>query len=426
MRKVLQLALLLLVSYAPLHSQTQYLHCGQLLSMESDKVQSEVTLIVEEGRILDIKRGYAEVPDTATLVDLSDKFVMPGWMDMHVHIEHESSPTRYLDRFRQNDSDVALGAVKYCTRTVNAGFTTVRDLGGTGVNVALKNAIKRGEITGPRILTAEKSLATTGGHADPSNGMKDELKGDPGPKDGVINSVEEAKKAVRQRYKNGADCIKITATGGVLSVAKDGSGPQFTVEEVKAVVDAAADYGFVTAAHAHGDEGIKRAVLGGIHSIEHGTLMTEETMKLMKEKGTYYVPTISAGKFVAEKAAIPGYYPKIIVPKALTIGPKIQETFKNAFEYGVKIAFGTDAGVSPHGDNAKEFVFMTEVGMSNYEALQTATVNAADLMNISEDFGTLSKGKYADLIGLDGNPLEDIETTLTVPFVMQGGIIIKE
>ena len=417
---------LLLTYFLPLHSQTQYLHCGQLLSMESERVQSEVTVVVEEGRILDIKRGYAEVPDTATLIDLSDKFVMPGWMDMHVHIEHESSPTRYLDRFRQNDSDVALGAVKYCTRTVNAGFTTVRDLGGTGVNVALKNAIKRGEIKGPRILTAEKSLATTGGHADPSNGMKDELKGDPGPKDGVINSVEEAKKAVRQRYKNGADCIKITATGGVLSVAKDGSGPQFTVEEVKAVVDAAADYGFVTAAHAHGDEGIKRAVLGGIHSIEHGTLMSEETMRLMKENGTYYVPTISAGKFVAEKAAIPGYYPSIIVPKALTIGPQIQETFKNAFEFGIKIAFGTDAGVSPHGDNAKEFIFMTEVGMSNYEALQTATVNAADLMNISDDFGTLSKGKYADLIGLDGNPLEDIETTLAVPFVMQGGIIIKE
>ncbi len=407
-------------------AQVTYLHCGQLLSMESDKVQSEMTIIIDGERISEIKKGYVEVPDTATLVDLSGKFVMPGWMDMHIHIEHESSPTRYLDRFRQNDSDVALGAVKYCNRTINAGFTTVRDLGGTGVNVSLKNAINRGEIVGPRILTAEKALATTGGHADPSNGMKDELKGDPGPKEGVINSVEEAKKAVRQRYKNGADCIKITATGGVLSVAKDGSGPQFTVEEVKAVVDAAADYGYVTAAHAHGDEGIRRAVQGGIHSIEHGTLMSEATMKLMKEKGTYYVPTISAGKFVAEKAAIPGYYPKIIVPKALTIGPKLQETFENAYNYGVKIAFGTDAGVSPHGDNAKEFVFMTEVGMPNFEALQTATVNAADLMNISDDFGTLTVGKYADLIALDGNPLDDIEVTLQVPFVMKGGVVVKQ
>ncbi len=408
------------------NAQLTYLHCGQLLSMESERVQSEMTIIVQGERISEIRKGYAEVPDTATLVDLSDKFVMPGWMDMHVHIEHESSPTRYLDRFRQNDSDVALGAVKYCNRTIEAGFTTVRDLGGTGVNVSLKNAINRGEIVGPRILTAEKALATTGGHADPSNGMKDELKGDPGPKEGVINSIEEAKKAVRQRYKNGADCIKITATGGVLSVAKDGSGPQFTIEEVKAVVDAAADYGFVTAAHAHGDEGIRRAVQGGIHSIEHGTLMSEETMKLMKEKGTYYVPTISAGKFVAEKAAIPGYYPKIIVPKALTIGPKIQETFENAYNYGVKIAFGTDAGVSPHGDNAKEFVFMTEVGMPNFEALQTATVNAADLMNISDDFGTLTVGKYADLVALEGSPLDNIEVTLNVPFVMKGGLVVKQ
>jgi imidazolonepropionase-like amidohydrolase len=408
------------------NAQLTYLHCGQLLSMESERVQSEMTIIVQGERISEIRKGYAEVPDTATLVDLSDKFVMPGWMDMHVHIEHESSPTRYLDRFRQNDSDVALGAVKYCNRTIEAGFTTVRDLGGTGVNVSLKNAINRGEIVGPRILTAEKALATTGGHADPSNGMKDELKGDPGPKEGVINSIEEAKKAVRQRYKNGADCIKITATGGVLSVAKDGSGPQFTIEEVKAVVDAAADYGYVTAAHAHGDEGIRRAVQGGIHSIEHGTLMSEETMKLMKEKGTYYVPTISAGKFVAEKAAIPGYYPKIIVPKALTIGPKIQETFENAYNYGVKIAFGTDAGVSPHGDNAKEFVFMTEVGMPNFEALQTATVNAADLMNISDDFGTLTVGKYADLVALEGNPLDNIEVTLNVPFVMKGGSVVKQ
>lgn len=420
----LLLLILTLTAILPLTAQTTYLHCGQLLTMESNKVQAEVTLILEADKVSEIKPGYTEVPDTAIYIDLKDKFVMPGFMDMHIHIEHESSPTRYLDRFRQNDSDVALGAVKYCKRTLDAGFTTVRDLGGTGVNVALRNAINRGEIPGPRIYTAEKSLATTGGHADPSNGMKDDLKGDPGPKEGVINSAEDARKAVRQRYKNGADCIKITATGGVLSVAKDGQGPQFTVNEVEAVVQAAADYGYVTAAHAHGAEGMKRAVMGGIHSIEHGTMMTEEIMDLMIEKGTYYVPTISAGKFVAEKAAIPGYYPKIIVPKALKIGPMIQETFEKAHKRGVKIAFGTDAGVSPHGDNAKEFVFMTEVGMSNYAALQTATVNAADLMNL-EGYGTLEVGNYADVIALDGNPLEDITMTLQVPFVMKGGVVYK-
>ena len=406
-------------------AQVTYIHCGSLLTMENNKVQNEMTIIVEDQRVSSVVSGFREAPDTVKLIDLSKYFVMPGWMDMHVHIEHESSPTRYLDRFRQEGSDIALGAVKYCTRTLEAGFTTVRDLGGTGANVSLRNAINLGDIEGPRIFTAEKSLATTGGHADPTNGLRSDLKGNPGPADGVINSVEDAKKAVRQRYKNGADCIKITATGGVLSVAKDGQGPQFTVEEVKAVVDAAADYGYITAAHAHGAEGMKRAVLGGIHSIEHGTKMNKEVMNLMIEKGTYYVPTISAGKFVAEKAAIPGYYPKIIVPKALEIGPLIQETFSKAYKAGVKIAFGTDAGVSPHGDNAKEFVFMVEAGMPEYEALKSATVNAADLMNKASDLGTIAKGKYADIVAMKGSPLEDINNTLDVRFVMKAGEVYK-
>jgi len=413
----------MLVSQAK--SQTQYIHCGQLLSMENDRVQNEMTIIVENDRIVSIERGYTTVPDTAIGVDLKEQFVLPGFMDMHVHIEHESNPNRYLNRFKDNEADVALKAVKYCERTLMAGFTTVRDLGGTGVNVALRNAISDGSIIGPTVYTAEKSIATTGGHADPTNGMKKDLMGDPGPAEGVINSPADAMQAVRQRYKNGADCIKITATGGVLSVAKDGQGPQFTVNEVEAVVAAAKDYGYVTAAHAHGAEGMKRAVLGGIHSIEHGTMMTTEIMDLMIEKGTYYVPTISAGKFVAAKAKLPAYYPTIIRPKALAIGPKIQETFAKAYKHGVKIAFGTDAGVSPHGDNALEFGFMTEVGMSHYEALKTATVNAADLMNISDDYGTLTEGKMADIIALDANPLKEIEATSNVVFVMKHGVVYK-
>ena len=384
-----------------------------------------MTIVVENGKIQSTQRGYSDPADSIEVIDLKDHFVMPGFMDMHVHIEHESSPTRYLDRFRQNDSDVALGAVKYCRRTLEAGFTTVRDLGGTGVNVALRNAINAGEIAGPRIWTAEKALATTGGHADPSNGLRRDLTTDPGPKEGVINSIQDAKKAVRQRYKNGADCIKITATGGVLSVAKDGQGPQFTVNEVEAVVNAANDYGYVTAAHAHGAEGMKRAVLGGIHSIEHGTKMTKEVMDLMVKKGTYYVPTISAGKFVEEKARIPGYYPRIIVPKALEMGPIIQETFGKAYKHGVKVAFGTDAGVSPHGDNAKEFIYMTEVGMPNYEALKSATVNAADLMRKTDELGTIEKGKWADIIAMKTNPLKDINATRDVSFVMKEGKVYK-
>ena len=408
-----------------LNAQNTILHCGQLIDMTDDQVKSNMSLIIHSDTIVDIVEGYINGEDGDQVINLKNKTVLPGFMDMHVHIEHESSPTRYLDKFRKNKSDMALDAVKFCKRTLMAGFTTVRDLGGTGVNVSLREAINEGDIIGPRIFTAEKSIATTGGHADPTNGVKYELKGDPGPKDGVINSSEDAYKAVRQRYKNGADCIKITATGGVLSVAKDGQGPQFTVNEVKAVVDAANDYGFVTAAHAHGAEGMKRAVLGGIHSIEHGTKMTPEVMDLMIERGTYYVPTISAGRFVAEKAKQPGYYPAIIVPKALEIGPKIQETFSKAYKAGVKIAFGTDAGVSPHGDNALEFIYMTESGMSNYDALKSATVNAADLMRISDSHGTIERGKMADIIALDGNPLEDINAVMNVPFVMKSGSIYK-
>ncbi len=423
MNKIIAILCIVLPNFA--FGQTHYLYCGEMLDMTNSKVKKEMTLVVENDRIVDVVRGYKEAPDSVVVVDLKNKTVMPGFMDMHVHIEHQSNPNRYIKRFTENKADIALGAIKYCRRTLMAGFTTVRDLGGTGVNVSLREAVNHGEIVGPRIYTAEKSLATTGGHADPSNGVKDELKGDPGPKEGVINSPSDAYKAVRQRYKNGADCIKITATGGVLSVAKDGQGPQFTVDEVKAVVDAANDYGYVTAAHAHGAEGMKRAVLGGIHSIEHGTMMTQEVMDLMIERGTYYVPTISAGKFVAEKAKKKGYYPAIIVPKALKIGPMIQETFAKAYKRGVKIAFGTDAGVSPHGDNALEFGFMTEVGMSNYEALKSATVNAADLMNVSDDLGTLEKGKLADIIALDSNPLEDIQSTLNVSFVMKNGIVYK-
>jgi imidazolonepropionase-like amidohydrolase len=425
MFKLGTLVIFLLLSFS-INAQVKYLHCGEVLDMKSDKVQKEMTITIADDRIKSISKGYIQSDVDVEVIDLKEKFVMPGFMDMHVHIEHESSPTRYLDRFRQNKSAKALGALKYCKRTLMAGFTTVRDLGGTGVNVSLRDAINNNEVVGPRILTCEKSIATTGGHSDPTNGMRDDLKGDPGPKEGVINSVEDAKKAVRQRYKNGADCIKITATGGVLSVAKDGQGPQFTVEEVKAVVDAAADYGYVTAAHAHGAEGMKRAVLGGIHSIEHGTKMNQEVMDLMIEKGTYYVPTISAGKFVEEKAKIPGYYPSIIVPKALEIGPLIQATFEKAHKAGVKIAFGTDAGVSPHGDNAKEFIFMTEVGMSNYDALLTATVAASDLMNIQDDYGTLEAGKKADIIAMDKSPLKNIEETTNVTFVMKNGSVYKK
>lgn len=412
------------ISYA---QPITYLFCGKVLDCTEANPKLEQTIIISGNQIKDIIPGYITAPDTVHTVDLKNHSVMPGLMDMHVHIEGQSSPKRYEEGFRMNDADVALKATIYCKKTLMAGFTTVRDLGGSSVNVSLRNAINRGFIDGPRIYTCEKGIGTTGGHADPTNGVRKDLQGDPGPKEGVINSVEDANKAVRQRYKNGADVIKITATGGVLSVAKDGQGPQFTVEEVEAIVSAADDYGFVAAAHAHGAEGMKRAVLGGIHSIEHGTFMTDEVMQLMIEKGTYYVPTISAGKFVYQKAIeSPQFFPPMVRKKAIEVGPQIQDTFAKAYKAGVKIAFGTDSAVSPHGDNAKEFVYMVEAGMPAYEAIKSATVGASDLLRISDAYGTIQSGKMADIIAVEGDPLDDISLLQDVKFVMKDGMIYKQ
>lgn len=406
-----------------LNGQTTAIQCGQLYTMEDERSLQSVTVMIAGDSIVSIVDGYATADE---VIDLQDYTVLPGLMDMHVHIEHESNPKRYENRFRENDADVALHATVYCKRTLDAGFTLVRDLGGTGVNVSLQKAIDRGFIVGPRIITAEKSIASTGGHADPTNGMRRELSGDPGPAQGVANSPNEGRKAVRQRYKNGADCIKITATGGVLSVAKDGSGPQFTEETIRAIVGTANDYGMTTAAHAHGKEGMLRAVKAGITSIEHGTMMDEEVMDEMIRQGTYYVPTITAGKFVAEKAKIDGFYPAVVVPKALAIGPKIQSTFAAAYKHGVKIAFGTDSGVSYHGDNAREFIYMTEVGMPPIEALISATRTPAEMLNISEKVGTITPGKWADLIAVKNDPSSDVETLLDVQWVMKGGQVYKD
>lgn len=426
--KHLFLGLLLLGAVVGAFAQsTTYLHCGRLLDFSElgPRVKTEMTVIVEGDRITGIASGYQAAPEGARSVDLKAHTVLPGLTDMHVHIEGETSPGRYVEQFRLEPADIALRATQYAERTLLAGFTTVRDLGGSGVNVSLRNAIDRGYVPGPRIVTAEKAIGTTGGHADPTNGRNQEFRGDPGPAEGVINGPDDARKAVRQRYKNGADCIKITATGGVLSVAKDGSGPQFTDEEIAAIVATAKDYGMHTAAHAHGVEGMQRAIRAGITTIEHGTMMDEETRELMKEYGTYYVPTISAGKFVAVKAREPGFFPALVVPKALAIGPQIQETFRQAYRAGVKIAFGTDSGVSPHGDNAQEFVYMVEAGMPAFEALRSATIVPAQILGRDAELGTIETGKLADIIAVPGDPLEDIARMRTVDFVMKSGTIYK-
>lgn len=402
------------------------LQCGNVFDSKTAKLVGPQTIIIEKNTIKSLNPGKVTV-DGAQIVDLTQMTCMPGFIDMHVHLSGESSPQSYSEGFRLDDTDYAFRSVGYANKTLMAGFTTVRDLGGD-VALHLRNAINQGLVKGPRIYAAGKAIATTGGHADPSNGLNSELShlmGPPGPTEGVINSVDDARQAVRQRYKDGSDVIKITATGGVLSYAKSGDAPQFTVEEVKAIVDTAKDYGYTVAAHAHGKEGIKRAVLGGVTSIEHGTYMDEEIFKLMKEHGTWYVPTITAGKFVAEKAKIDGYYPDIIRPKAARIGSLIQTTFANAYKSGVKIAFGTDMGVGPHGDNASEFIYMTEAGMPANIALQTATYNAAQIL-AGNELGQLQAGFKADVVAVAGNPLADIGLTKKIAFVMKDGEVFKE
>ena len=414
----------IIFSFSSLWSQVTIIHSGKLIDGVSENPKSVFSIIVEKDKIVDVVEGYLDPGKGDKAIDLNSYTVLPGLMDMHVHLSGESNPKKYLERFTMDLDDYAYQSISYAKKTLMAGFTTVRDLGGP-INNSLRDAIEKGLVVGPRIFSSGNALATTGGHADPTNGMKFEFAGDPGPKQGVVNGLEDARKAVRQQYKNGADLIKITATGGVLSVAKSGENPQFKEDEIREIVETASDYNMHVAAHAHGSEGMKRAILAGVRSIEHGTLMDQEVMDLMIKKNTYYVPTISAGEFVAEKAQIDGYYPEIVRPKAKKIGPQLKNTFKKAYGAGVKIAFGTDSGVSYHGENAKEFRYMVEAGMSPMEAIISATKTASELLKREESLGTVEKGKVADIIATECDPLENIDCMKEVVFVMKNGIVYK-
>ncbi|MFT5891557.1 MAG: imidazolonepropionase-like amidohydrolase [Dokdonia sp.] len=426
MKKITLFLFVLFISITSFAQEATLLHCGRLIDTENGTVLTERTITVQGNKIVSIVKGYTPPKNNQTVVDLTSKTVMPGLIDMHVHIEGETSPTRYLESFTKNEADVAFTSSEIAKRTLMAGFTTVRDLGGSGVNVSLRNAINKGTVEGPRIFTAEKAIGTTGGHADPTNGYKKELMGDPGPAEGVINSPADARKAVRQRYKNGADLIKITATGGVLSVSKNGVNPQFTQEEINEIVKTAKEYGMSVAAHAHGIEGMQRAIKGGVTTIEHGSLMDRETASLMKQYNTYLVPTLSAGRYVRQQADIPGYYPAIIIPKIMKVDAGIRQTMKMVAEEGVNIAFGTDAGVFPHGENAKEFIYMVETGWSEMFSIQSATITNAKVLDMEGQLGELKKGYLADIIAVDGNPIKDISTMTAVTFVMKNGVVYKK
>ena len=424
MKKTLLAVALMGVS---IHSHAAVLiHAGQIIDGVSQQPMKNATLIMDKGEIVAIEPGFKTAMATDEVIDWRQGTIMPGFIDMHTHLTHQGGPGSYMEPFTLNPADFALRGASYANKTLNAGFTTVRDLGDTAnVSVALRDAINKGYIPGPRIFTAGTTIGTTGGHADQTNGRNLALSGDPGPKQGIINGPEDAYKAVRQRYKEGADLIKITATGGVLSVAKSGENPQFTDEELRAIVAAAKDYGFKVAVHAHGKEGIRRAILAGVNTIEHGTYMDKELFVLMKKHNVALVPTLSAGAYVAEKAKIDGFFPELVRPKAATIGPKIKATFAEAYQSGVKIAFGTDAGVYPHGDNGKEFGYMVDAGMPPMAAIQSATSVAADVLGESK-LGQLSPGKYADVVGVMGDPLQNIQLLEQPKLVIKAGLVVKQ
>jgi imidazolonepropionase-like amidohydrolase len=421
------MVLLAVLGWSGLAFGEAWVRCGGVIDVDAGERLGAHTVIIADGEVSALRQGHPEWAEGVERVDLSSLTCLPGLMDMHTHLTNQLGPSSYIEDFTLNEADVALRGAQYARKTIEAGFTTVRDVGDAfNASIALRDAIDEGRVPGPRIFTSAKSLATTGGHADPTNGWRYDLAGDPGPREGVLNGVAEARAAVRQRYKDGADLIKITATGGVLSVAASGDNAQFRMDELEAVIDTAADYGMHVAAHTHGAEGMKRAVEAGIHSIEHGTYMTDEIMQMMIDNGTWLVPTISAGKFVAEKAEVEGYFPPVVAKKARRIGPIIQETFGRAHAAGVPIAFGTDCGVCPHGSNAKEFGYMVEAGMSPADALRTATVNAAQLLGREEELGRLQPGFAADLIAVDGNPLDDVTILEDVRFVMRDGQVFLD
>jgi imidazolonepropionase-like amidohydrolase len=405
--------------------QVLALQCGHLIDTAAGKMLGESTVVVEGGRVREVTSGKS-APAEAKIIDLSTQTCMPGLIDAHTHLTDQTSRTAYVDRFHWDTADYVIRSTVYARRTLLAGFTTVRNLGDSvNESASLRDAINAGIVPGPRIFTAGKAIGSTGGHADPSNGMRQDLTKDLGPTDSIINSPEDAVKAVREHYKMGDDLIKIMPSGGVLDEGASGDNSQMTLEEIRAVVTTAHDYGFIVAAHAHGAEAIRRAVIGGVDSIEHGTFMDAEDMKLMVEHGTYFVPTIIAGDFVAQQAKIPGYYPPQVAAKALAIGPLIQATAGRAYKAHVKIAFGTDAAVYPHGQNAHEFELMVGAGMPPMFTIQAATINAATLLRKDKDLGTLAPGKIADVVAVPGNPIEDISLMKQVSFVMKDGVVYK-
>lgn len=421
---------ILALSFAPAQALANaglvVVHCGTLLDEPGKPPRRNASVFIRDGKIAEIRDGFVRDMD-ATVIDASRLFVMPGMIDCHVHLTGEMSKDSRLRAVQESDADATIHAIIHAKRTLDAGFTTVRDVGSSGDAIfALRDAINAGRIDGPRILASGESITPTGGHGDSTHGFRDDLFDYPLPFVGVADGPYEARKAVRHQVKRGADLIKLTATGGVLSQTAQGIGQQFFEDELRAIVETSHALGRKVAAHAHGADGIKSALRAGVDSIEHGSYLDDEAISLFKKTGAYLVPTILAGVTVAELADVEGYFVPAVRDKARAVGPIMQGALGRAAREGVKIAYGTDCGVGKHGENGREFELMVEAGMSPMDALVAATVNAADLCGIADRVGALRPGMEADIIALDGSPLDDASAMRRVRVVMRSGRVMKD
>ncbi|MCH2088421.1 MAG: amidohydrolase family protein [Pseudoalteromonas sp.] len=430
--KISTLSVLSLLSTFVVNAQTTLIHAGKVLVGTEQSVKEQQTLVIEGNKIAAIKAGFLTKQQLnlsdADVIDLKNQMVLPGLIDMHVHVTFERDATRNPHQWiTEYEADYALRSLEYLKRTVNAGFTSVRDLGSSyQVIFPLKRAVERGDIVGPRIFAAGDMITPTGGHADMHGYRRDITKATEGGGLGVCDGADDCTRAVRDVIKSGADVIKITATGGVLSNTAAGVNQQFTDEELSAIVNTAHHLGRKVTAHAHGTEGIKAALRAGVDSIEHGSFLDKDTVKLFKKQDAYLVPTLLAGATVKEEVLNNPNMPKAIAEKVEFVAPKMEESFKLALKNKVKIAFGTDSGVSKHGDNANEFELLVKYGMTPKQAIKSATVEAAKLLGQSDNLGDLSVGKQADIISVNMNVLDNINELSQVQFVMKGGKVLKQ
>jgi imidazolonepropionase-like amidohydrolase len=419
-------AALLSVPAAAADSAKTYVQVGRLLAdPAAGKVETQKTLVLQNGRILAVRDGYVAEPG-AKVVDLKASFVLPGLIDSHVHICDQSGPSQRLEAVTKSLGDVVIDCTIYAKRTVEAGFTTVADVGDPNVAIfALRDAVKAGKVVGPRIVAAGYALSPHGGHGDVYGYSPEVEKVLEDPT--LCSGADECRRAVRMQVHAGADLIKILATGGVLDGGATGLEQQFSDEELTAIVQAAHSMGRMVKAHAHGAAGVNAALRAGIDSIEHGTYLNDDSIRLFKEKGAWLVPTLLAGDTVSREAAKPDTWMSAPVKaKALTAGPLMQAMGKRAHDAGIKVAFGTDTGVSKHGDNAREFALMVKAGWTPQEAIAAATARGAEHLRLSAEIGTLVPGKAADLIAVAGDPLKDVTELERVKFVMKAGQVVKE